>query len=510
VFVPRGYGVEAAEEYRDVEDLARRLEGAGGPVFVVVSSSWEAVKLAASLPGRLKLVYLPALYEELVEEGGKRRLAWVSHDGLCTAYEGRVVGGVCKGPAPGLSSLPLEELEAGVEALEALRRSHKNLGEAALRLLLDAAGIISPFGGVATAVKAVYDFFQGAIRRRHGEVAGLLKFVEAAEKARVYVRRLEFEALVDSVALEWGMETGRFKILVEALGDPSLVDWLAHGRHVDSLSKFGRVYARYNAEELGVTDEYVVEAGVQHPLAKKVFVEKAKEVMRLLESNKAAALVGPRGVGKSILAKYVAYSVLMQEQVDYVVVPEGPINVNELCSNAGVGDFSLLRLRGCPTGKDLIKTIKPHVIYFYIALWGSFGVYLGLCSLRQPSPIKRRFKLRLTIAPPSKNLLSAIVLLLEIRYAEVCKKIVKLVVEEAAVAEPVGIVALHVIQLPFFFLFSVKRRAWLVEPRPAGLDVASKRRLCPLEKHVHPGPHVGRPRGVSSPTRLTYEGHYCV
>jgi len=35
VFVPRGYGVEAAEEYRDVEDLARRLEGAGG-----LSSWW--------------------------------------------------------------------------------------------------------------------------------------------------------------------------------------------------------------------------------------------------------------------------------------------------------------------------------------------------------------------------------------------------------------------------------------------------------------------------------------
>jgi hypothetical protein len=239
VFVPRGYKVEAAEEYRDVEDLARRLEGAGGLVFVVVSSSWEAVKLAATLPGRLKLVYLPALYEELIEEGGKRRLAWVSHDGLCAAYEDRVVGGACEGPAPGLLSLPLEELEAGVEALEALRRSHKNLGEVALRLLLEAAGIISPFGGVAAAVKAVYDFFQVVTRQRYGEVAGLLKFVEAAEKARAYVRRLEFEALVDSVALEWGMETGRFKILVEALGDPSLVDWLAHGRHVESRQACG-------------------------------------------------------------------------------------------------------------------------------------------------------------------------------------------------------------------------------------------------------------------------------
>jgi predicted PilT family ATPase len=51
VFVPRGYGVETAEEYRDVEDLTRRLEGAGGLVYVVVSSSWEAVKLAASLTG---------------------------------------------------------------------------------------------------------------------------------------------------------------------------------------------------------------------------------------------------------------------------------------------------------------------------------------------------------------------------------------------------------------------------------------------------------------------------
>jgi hypothetical protein len=230
--------------------------------------------------------------------------------------------------------LPLEELEAGVEALEALRRSHKNLGEITLRLLLDVASIISPFGGVATAVKAVYDFFQAVTRLRYGEVAGLLKFVEAAEKARAYVRRLEFEALVDSVALEWGMETGRFKILVEALGDPSLVDWLAHGQHVDSLGKFGKVYARYNAEELGVTEEYVIEAGVRHPLAKRVFVEKAGEVMRLLGSNRAVVLKGPRGVGKSTLAKYVAYTMLMQEQVDYVVVPEGPINVNELLTTA--------------------------------------------------------------------------------------------------------------------------------------------------------------------------------
>jgi shikimate kinase len=74
--------------------------------------------------------------------------------------------------------------------------------------------------------------------------------------------------------------------------------------------------------------------------------------MRLLESNRAVVLVGLRGVGKSTLAKYVAYSMLMQEQADYVVVPEGPINVNELYSNAGVGDFLLLRLRGCPTGRE--------------------------------------------------------------------------------------------------------------------------------------------------------------
>jgi len=101
-----------------------------------------------------------------------------------------------------------------------------------------------------------------------------------------------------------------------------------------SLSKFGRVYARYNAEELGVTEEYVIEAGMRYPLAKRVFVEKAGEAMRLLGSNKAVVLVGPRGVGKSTLAKYVAYSMLMQEQVDYVVVPEGPINVNELLKTA--------------------------------------------------------------------------------------------------------------------------------------------------------------------------------
>ena len=48
-----------------------------------MSSSWEAVELAASLPGRLRLVYLPALYGELVE--GRRELAWVSHGGLSAA-----------------------------------------------------------------------------------------------------------------------------------------------------------------------------------------------------------------------------------------------------------------------------------------------------------------------------------------------------------------------------------------------------------------------------------------
>ncbi|MFZ8808055.1 MAG: hypothetical protein ACO2PN_08105, partial [Pyrobaculum sp.] len=89
-----------------------------------------------------------------------------------------------------------------------------------------------------------------------------------------------------------------------------------------------------NAEELGVTEEYVIEAGMRYPLAKKVFVEKAKEVMRLMGSNKAVVLKGPRGVGKSTLAKYVAYTMLMQEQVDYVLIPEGPVNVNELLATA--------------------------------------------------------------------------------------------------------------------------------------------------------------------------------
>jgi len=53
-------------------------------------------------------------------------------------------------------------------------------------------------------------------------------------------------------------------------------------------------------------------------------------VMRLLGNNRAAALVGPRGVGKSTLAKYVAYRMLVEGQVDYVVVAEEPVNANEL------------------------------------------------------------------------------------------------------------------------------------------------------------------------------------
>ena len=101
------------------------------------------------LSRRLRLIYLPTLYGELLVEGDRGRLAWVSHDGLCAAYKGRVVGEACEGPAPGLLSLSLEELEAGVEALEALRGSHKNLGEAALRLLLDMAGIVGPLADAA-------------------------------------------------------------------------------------------------------------------------------------------------------------------------------------------------------------------------------------------------------------------------------------------------------------------------------------------------------------------------
>jgi len=205
------------------------------------------------------------------------------------------------------------------------------------------------------------ELFAGRREPRDKVAAGFAKLVRRALEAEPYIDDDRYEAVVDQVALEWGMDVKTFKALVKNLA--ALARDRAAGldlgrleevvrREVDGVFKkvedaLREVKTQVSGLLAGVKVAFVgdVEAGLLYhnfvveggaPRVKTratgrqgdvvvdvvtggAFGRLVGEVLERLGRDGLVVLVGPHGVGKSTLAAYVAWLALWRGEADAVV-----------------------------------------------------------------------------------------------------------------------------------------------------------------------------------------------
>ena len=380
----------AVGDLPSAEELER---GADRRVVVAVESSLQAVELKERLGERAKLIYLPKYFKEAAKDVDKELLE-------AAEVEHRWLG---KGISPKLLRRGDKELKKGRDALLALSPGAVGLKDAAkealggLRFKIasaflaellspafavlavlqaaapSAAGPLLAFlaKAVEAGVEALGDFaarllelFAGGREPRDKVAAGFAKLVRRALEAEPYIDDDRLEAVVDQVALEWGMDVKTFKALVKNLA--ALAKDRAAGRDLERLEEVvGRevegvfkkvedalreVKTQVSGLLAGVKVAFVgdVEAGflyhnfvvvsgaprvktraaggqgdvVVDVVAGGVFGGLAGEVLERLERDGLVVLVGPHGVGKSTLAAFAAWLALWRGAADAVVSAE--------------------------------------------------------------------------------------------------------------------------------------------------------------------------------------------
>jgi hypothetical protein len=387
---------EYVEEYGSLEELVGKLKGREGELVAVVpESSYDAVvlkrKLERELPAaRVELIYLPELYRGAAEAFSEkvRELAKVVHDGLERDFEVEASGFSSKLLSE-RSENELDELERAKEAVLKLSPGRLGLsdylGEFAVKTLISLATL--PFGApVALAVEQLLKVFAGiglhdAVLKLLSKVGGipvgqverlasriiegwsgpeardkiakgLAKLAVAAKEAAPHLDREELEAVVDQVALEWGMDAPTFKTFVRNLAKMASGELVTEDELRRSIEdrlgeieeELNRLKSKVEALEIGVKLFYAddLEKGLLYPNFKvekgrpviasreekgKVeaelvtvgpFGKQAEEVLSRLEKG-FVVLEGPKGIGKSTLATYTVWLALLEGLADAVL-----------------------------------------------------------------------------------------------------------------------------------------------------------------------------------------------
>ena len=409
--VDRAYAYpRLAEELRArglaVGDLpsAEELErGADRRVVVAVESSLQAVELKEKLGKRAELIYLPKYFKEAAKDVSKELLeaARVEHRGLG------------EGISPKLLRPGDKELKKGRDALLALSPGAVGLKDAAkealgsLRFKIASAflaELLSPAFAVLAVLQAaapsaagrllaflekavgaggealgdfaarLLELFAGRREPRDRVAAGFAKLVRRALEAEPYIDDDRLEAVVDQVALEWGMDVETFRSLVRSLaalarGELVTKEELSRelAQHVkrgelekieetirqlveskmaeiekrleevrrrlggveERLKRRGLPIRVLSVEEVeagqlydnfrvkGGTPAVSVAEGVFRLVETGRFKEVVQEVLRRLATYGVVVLRGPKGVGKSTLAAYAVWLALRGGVVSY-------------------------------------------------------------------------------------------------------------------------------------------------------------------------------------------------
>jgi len=376
VYAYGGFGSKVSDdvrgrvnEFSSIDELAGKLGSVNGRVAVVARSTTDAIRLRDKL-GNAEVIYLPKYYEDATKETlgkGIPEVAKVRHEGL---GEG-ISPSMLREGVPSEVVESIHKLSPGKLGLRDLIKDFLKKAPisvvASQAIILGLTFLLGAGVAVSLAGSLAGKFLESVVcrwRKNKDEViGGFAGLVGVAREVRNYLGDERFEAVVDEVAYEWGLNIEEFtntitnianiaerkqltdedikKIINDKLEsiekELNEVKTKVQGQLVDT-----KVFYIYDVEKGFLYGNFIVEGGV--PKIKTwvgtakddlvtdlvdvgTFRKVAEEVFSKLVKDGRVVLIGPRGIGKSTLATYVAWrsllgslgSVVLDKPMDAVI-----------------------------------------------------------------------------------------------------------------------------------------------------------------------------------------------
>jgi hypothetical protein len=380
VYAYREFGSKVGDDVRDrvnefgsIDELAGKLGSVNGRVAVVAGSTTDAIRLRNKL-SNAEVIYLPEYYEDAAKEvlkGGalgvdRVRLARVRHEGL---GEG-ISPSMLREDLPSKDVESIRKLSPGKLGLrdlikDFLKKAPMDVANqiviTGLSFLLGVGVAVSLAGSLAS---RFVEMVVGRWRKNRDEViGGFVRLVGVAREVKNYLGDEQFEAVIDEVAYEWGLNIEEFKDTITNIAN------IAEGKQLteedikkivnDNLERIEKELDKVKEKVKGrladvkvffiddlerglLYGNFIVEGGV--PKIKTwvgtakddlktdlvdvgEFRKVAEDVFSKLVKDGRVVLIGPRGIGKSTLATYVAWrsllgslgSVVLDKPMDAVI-----------------------------------------------------------------------------------------------------------------------------------------------------------------------------------------------
>jgi len=384
-------------EFSSVDELVGKLGSVNGRVAVVARSTMDAVRLRDKLDNA-EVIYLPEYYEDAAKEvlsGGVPGVAEVRHEGLGEGISPSMLREDLPSEVESIRELSLGKVSFGDLIKDFLKKAQMDAAAQAITLglsfLLGVGVAVSLAGSLAG---RFVEMVVGKWRKNRDEViGGFVRLVGAAREVRNYLGDEQFEAVVDEVAYEWGLNIEEFTNTITNIANIAERKQLTEEdikkiindnleriekelnevkTKVEGLLVDTKVFYIYDVENGLLYGNFIVEGGV--PRIKTLlgtakneqnkqseleqletdlvdvgkFREVAEEVFSRLVRDGRVVLIGPRGIGKSTLATYVTWrsllgglgNMVLNEPVDAVMRvdslnPGDAVGLNDLIKTAG-------------------------------------------------------------------------------------------------------------------------------------------------------------------------------
>jgi len=376
-------------EFGSTDELVGRLGSVNGRVAVVARSTTDAIRLRDKL-GNAEVIYLPKYYEDAAKEvlaGGVPRVAWVRHEGLGEGISPSMLReDLPSKDVESIRELSLGKVSFGDLIKDFLKKVPMDVGTQAvitgLSFLLGVGVAVSLTGSLAS---RFVEMVVGRWRKNRDEViGGFVRLVGVAREVKNYLGNEQFEAVIDEVAYEWGLNIEEFKDTITNIANiaerkqlteediKKIINDKLKGieeeldkvkKEVKGLLADVEVFFIDDLESGLLYKNFIVEDGVPKI---KTWVGTAKDdlVTDLVDAGKfggvvedvfsklvkdgRVVLIGPRGIGKFTLATYVAWrsllgglgNMVLNEPMDAVIRvdslnPGDALKLNNLIKTAG-------------------------------------------------------------------------------------------------------------------------------------------------------------------------------
>jgi hypothetical protein len=395
VYAYGGFGSKVGDDVRgrvnefgSIDELAGKLGSVNGRVAVVARSTTDAIRLRNKL-GNAEVIYLPKYYEDAAKEvlaGGVPRVARVRHEGLGEGISPGMLREGVPSEVESIRKLSLGKVSFGDLIKDFLKKAPMDVGTQAvitgLSFLLGVGAAVSLAGSlVGRFVEMVVDRWK---KKRDEVIGGFVRLVSVAREVKNYLGNEQFEAVVDEVAYEWGLNIKEFtdtitnianiaegKLLTEEDIKKIINDNLERiekelnevKTKVEGLLVGAKVFYIYDVENGLLYGNFIVEDGVpkiktwvgtaKDDLVTDLvdagkFRKVAEEVFSKLVKDGRVVLIGPRGIGKSTLATYVAWRSLLGSLGNMVLDKpmDAVIRVDSLNPGDAVGLNNLIKTAG--------------------------------------------------------------------------------------------------------------------------------------------------------------------